>query len=513
MAFMDGLKQSVAWMGGFRNSGLDQKHAGRSWSVLVPVALFSTGFLILGGCAGGPKAVRPEVSFGEPTRWAAEATGGESGGAQDADGIPGDGWLEDVADRELATWVRRALDNSPDVRLARSRVESSRQLARMEASGLYPLLSAYASGERRFSGPGLSNGTSAERDGYAWGIQTSWEADVWGRIRDIAGRAVQEREASTYDFKGVRLSMAGMVAKAWYSVMAARDQRDLAMETLQSYEASTELVRNRYESGVAEVSALDLRLARATTESARAALADRESELSREVKALQVLVGDYPDGRIEPVGAWPDPGARPLCGQPSGLLKRRPDVLAADRRLAAAEARTGAARKARMPGVVFQAEGGVTAEDTEDLGDMDLRQWSAGVQLNQPIWSGGRITAESGYADSLLEQARIDYVKVVNQAFFEVEQGLVADRLLQDKFEAVEASVEHAVAAEKLAWEQYGSGLVDIITALESHRRALNARQGMIEVRKERMISRINLVLALGGSLFREVDQESGNKQ
>ena len=107
-----------------------------------------------------------------------------------------------------------------------------------------------------------------------------------GRIRDIAGRAVQEREASTYDFKGVRLSMAGMVAKAWYSVMAARDQRDLAMETLQSYEASTELVRNRYESGVAEVSALDLRLARATTESARAALADRESELSREVKAL-----------------------------------------------------------------------------------------------------------------------------------------------------------------------------------------------------------------------------------
>lgn len=484
------------------------------WAIqtwVFPVVCAS--LLFNAGCAGGPKAVRPEVLFGEPTRWAAEATGGESGGAQEADGISADGWLEDVADRELATWVRRALDNSPDVRLARSRVESSRQLARMEASGLYPLLSAYASGERRFSGPGLSNGTSAERDGYAWGIQTSWEADVWGRIRDIAGRAVQEREASTYDFKGVRLSMAGMVAKAWYSVMAARDQRDLAMETLQSYEASTELVRNRYESGVAEVSALDLRLARATTESARAALADRESELSREVKALQVLVGDYPDGRIEPVGAWPDPGARPLCGQPSGLLKRRPDVLAADRRLAAAEARTGAARKARMPGVVFQAEGGVTAEDTEDLGDMDLRQWSAGVQLNQPIWSGGRITAESGYADSLLELARIDYVKVVNQAFFEVEQGLVADRLLQDKFEAVEASVEHAVAAEQLAWEQYGSGLVDIITALESHRRALNARQGMIEVRKERMISRINLVLALGGSLFREVDQESGNKQ
>ena len=120
------------------------------------------------------------------------------------------------------------------------------------------------------------------------------------------------------------------------------------------------------------------------------------------------------------------------------------------------------------------------------------------------------MAAESGYADRLLEQASIEYGQVVNQAFFEVEQGLVADRLLADKADAVAASVEHAVAAEQLAWEQYGSGLVDIITALEAHRRALSAREGMIEVRKERMISRINLLLALGGSLFRENSISSG---
>ncbi|HOO93725.1 MAG TPA: TolC family protein, partial [Opitutales bacterium] len=176
----------------------------------------------------------------------------------------------------------------------------------------------------------------------------------------------------------------------------------------------------------------------------------------------------------------------------------------------AAEAQAGAARKARMPKVVFQAEGGVVADDTADLGDTDFRQWNAGVRVNQSLWSGGRMAAESGYADRLLEQASIEYGQVVNQAFFEVEQGLVADRLLADKADAVAASVEHAVAAEQLAWEQYGSGLVDIITALEAHRRALSAREGMIEVRKERMISRINLLLALGGSLFRENSESSG---
>ena len=510
MAFMDGLKQSGAWMGEFWNSGLDQKHAGRSWSVLIPVALFSAGFLILGGCAGGPKAVRSQMHEDGPSQWVAVTGGVEKNADSAVSGFAADGWLDAFADVELDRWVRRALDNSPDVRLARSRVEASMELARMEAAGLYPTLSAYGSGERRFSGPGMSGESYGESSVYGWGLQTSWELDVWGRVRDSAGGAREASEAAAYDLAGVRLSMAGMVARSWYGLLAARDQRDLARDTLSSYEASTELVRHRYESGVAGVSALDLRLARATTEGARAVIADREAEFSRSVKAFQVLVGDYPDGRLDRFGDWPDPGTLPLCGQPSSLLQRRPDLLAAERRLLAAEAQAGAARKARMPKVVFQAEGGVVADDTADLGDTDFRQWNAGVRVNQSLWSGGRMAAESGYADRLLEQASIEYGQVVNQAFFEVEQGLVADRLLADKADAVAASVEHAVAAEELAWEQYGSGLVDIITALEAHRRALSAREGMIEVRKERMISRINLLLALGGSLFRENSISSG---
>ena len=269
------------------------------------------------------------------------------------------------------------------------------------------------------------------------------------------------------------------------------------MDTYESYRSTADLILSRYESGID--SALDYRLALANAESAKGSVARSEELYKRYQRSLQLLLGRYPDGEIRSLNQFPEILARVPAGLPSELLERRPDLLAAERRLLAAEANVKAAKKEHLPSITLTGATGTQTSEFKNLMDGNFDYWNLAAGLNQPLFTGGRIDAGREIAIQVYRQASISYQQTALQAFMEVEQALDAEAYLVRYLEASKESALQSSSAESLAWDQYTSGLINIVTVLEAQRRSLIAKQSAIEAEKARLKNRVQLHLALGG--------------
>ena len=401
-----------------------------------------------------------------------------------------DNWLAAFGDDELAAAVAEAIAHNADLRVGATRVEQALLHAKLAGAKLYPSVDLLARGGGKLSGDG---------SGIQGGVlSATWELDLWGRVR--YGRAASAAQAASAqaDFEYARQSIAALVAKSWFLATEAGLQVEAARETIRASEELVRLADDRVRIGVGDQE--EVFVARAGVGSYRDVL--RQLELGREqaIRALELLLGRYPSAAAAPAPQLPGfPGEVP-AGLPSELLERRPDVVAAERRVAAAFNRIGEAKAARLP--VISLTTGISAISSELflLKDHDNPVWNLGAGLLAPIFRGGALKTQVEIRTAEQKQAIAEYAVVGLRAFGEVEGALAAEIAAREREQILTQVVSDNQQALGVVQTQFKVGSTDL-RFVEQRQLALNAtRSALIRVQAEQRVQRVNLHLALGGS-------------
>ncbi len=489
---------------------------------------------LLGGCIGAPADYTPELEFAAATTWEAQLAS--------LGPVSEEGWIKSFNDRRLEALVDLAIERNYDLRLAANRVRQLAADSRISRSVLFPALNLGANARKSrtnietdgggFGGRGgaaagavtpataglgltpggtpievpdpLEEATSTEDliteriDNYELTGQFRWELDLWGRLRDQASAAKTDVQAAAFELESARLSLAANTAKAWFDVLTARLQLGLARRTLDSFSTTFDIVEGRYDEGTGD--ALDLRLSQADVASAKSLVERRRREQEQFIRALQVILGVYPDAKFIEGDELPRLRKGVPAGLPSELLARRPDLRAAERSLAGSDKRISAARKDFLPDITLTASGGTSSQELQNVLNSNFLIWNLASDVVQPLFQGGELTARLERAKAVAEQAALEYQQTALSAFSEVENALAGERFLAAQESALAAFLEAAQAAVSLAQDRYSEGTTDIITVLDSQRRAFDAESTLLDVRNLRLKNRVDLHLALGGN-------------
>ena len=451
--------------------------------------------LVLLACASVEDGASPVLSFPPPDQWTADAS---------AEPVA-DRWWRDMGAARLDSLVALALAHNYDLKAAGARLAQAQAQARVAGAPLWPQLNANANGARRkqnFVGlpiPGRDPDQVLSSTSTSFGVDltASWEADLWGRLRAGAQAALADAAAAAADFRAARLSLAAQTARAYFAAVEAGRQVELAQATVENYRLSTDQIADRYRRGLR--SSLDVRLGRSSLATAEATLAQRRGQRDAALRQLELILGRYPGAQVEVGGELPAVRGPIPAGLPAQLVGRRPDLVAAERRLAAADRRLAQARRALLPRISLTASTGRSSSALSNLLDGDFSIWSLVGNLTQPLLQGGRLRAGVDQAAAGAEQALFAYAQSALKAYSEVEAALNAEGLLADQERALATAAEEALAARALAEDRYVRGLADLIALLESQRRAFDAQSRLLAIRRQRLDTRIDLHLALGG--------------
>lgn len=406
--------------------------------------------------------------------------------AQPQDSVPG-AWWTLFADPALDALQERAASGNQNVALAVARLRAARAaLDGASAAGL-PSLGANASSSRaRSSSTAVDGGTTARTtSSHALGLNASWELDLWGRLSGGVDAARASAQASVDDLAAMRLSVQASVAQTYFALRAAEAQQQLLEETLAAYERSWALTRNRQRAGVA--SAADAAQAEAQYKSTQVQLLEAQTSRAQLEHALAALTGQAPAAfSLGATAALPQPPAVP-AQLPSRLLERRPDIAAAERRVAAANAQIGVARAAFFPAITLSATAGFRGSQLGDLLSAPHRFWSLGPALAASLFDGGARSAAVESARATHDQAVATYRQTVLTALQEVEDNLVAAAALEREQELQSEAVAAAQRALDVVTNQYRAGTVGYLNVLSAQTTVLSARRSLIDVRNRRL--------------------------
>jgi multidrug efflux system outer membrane protein len=450
--------------------------------------------LVLTGCAAQPDYQRPELEL--PQAWKESAP-------RPAEGAP---WWRVYGDPGLERLVEEALAANSDVLAAAARVDEARAILGETRAALRPEVGANASAGRSRSSAAtglLPPGTPRERDHYRATLDVSYEIDIFGRLRAASDAARADLAASEAVRDAVRLALAARVASSYYGLLALDEQVALTRRVLALREESLGLQRRRREAGV--ISDYDLRQLEAEAATLRAQLPPLERDREIEEAALAALLGrspravfDDPLPRIVQAADAPSAVVVPQ-GLPSELLLRRPDLVEAEQRLVAANARVAVARSAHFPSIRLT---GFLGSESAELGDLFTGPagiWSAVASLAQPIYAGGRLQAQREAAEARERVALAQYQGAVRNAFREVRQALAAQVRARESFEAQSARVAALEETLRLARLRYASGIASQLDVLDAERGLLAAQTARIEALRAQRAAVADLYRALGG--------------
>ena len=456
-------------------------------------------FVLLTGCAVKlPERGRAAPSF--PARW---QTAGLS------TNVPLSEWWKQFGDESLNRLVSESLGRNHDLQMAAARLEQARLRARIAGAELMPQVNASLEGSKQrnnFIGlplPGGGGVLTSRSESYRFSLATSWELDLWGRIRAGQLVAAAGSETSRAELAAARHSLAGQVVKVWLALTEARQQEGYALATMGVLKITAGQVRVRYELGIRP--GLDLRLAEANLARAGAVVQQWRVAMEQARRQLEVLLGRYPTGRLRARSALPDMVPGVPVGLPSDLLMRRPDLHAARTRLAGADARIAQARAELYPKISLTASGGTSSDELENLMNNHLLVWSFGANLVQPLFAGGRLRANVKLREARAVEEVIRYRGIVLNAFSEVETSLALMGSLMERESRLSVAEGASREALRLAEDRYSRGLESFVTVLDAQRRVTEMQSQRVAVRRQRLENRVNLHLALGGGFGMEV--------
>jgi multidrug efflux system outer membrane protein len=485
---------------------------GKPTLLLLAASLAAAGCAIKeppSGAAIMPEAAREQV----PPAWSGQHRAGGT--------VPG--WIRTFNDPKLTAIVEDAIARNPDLRAAAARVEASQYAVRVAASALYPQIGIKLLGERQSrelegsigvtdppnlgslgvessggSGDTRNIDASSQRWIYGVGVGAAWEADVWGRIRSGKAAAKADTASLEADYEYARQSLAAAVARAYFSAIEATQQEANANETLKLYEEYSSLTDQRKEQGHA--SDFEVAQIRARTAGARDAAITAQAARAQTIRAIEIVTSKYPAGKLAIRSSFPaHPKAVP-AGLPAEILERRPDLVAADRRVAAAFHRVNESRAARLPRISLSSTNGLGTAELDGVGSVDALTWSLASGIVQPIFLGGQLKARQDIRTAEQKAAVASYVGTALRAFGEVEDALAADHYLRRRESALGDMVSASGDSIKLGRDQLDQGQADMFTVLRLAGENLAAKVALTQIRASRLRERVNLHLALGGT-------------
>lgn len=450
------------------------------------IVLGALAAALVGGCALRPSPPLDEVraqglpGVATPAEWRAQ--GAPAGPIRDR-------WLLAFNDAALNALVDEALAHNPDLQASAARIEQAAAFVESANAQLLPQLNAV----------GNFSGKSTDAGGMNYGgLFASWELDLWGRVR--AGREAARMQLLSAELANeyARQSMAAMVARAWFLASEARQQKALADEMVKSAEVLVGMATERARVGVGN--SYDIAVARASLANYRDVAEQTDLALKQALQALETLVGRYPSAELQVAAMLPAlPGPAP-AGLPSELLERRPDVVAAERRVAAAFYLTEEARAARLPTISLKASGSTLSSDLILLKERDDWVWGYGGRIIAPLYLGGSLEAQIKLRTAEQKEAVADYGRAASAAFADVEKTLASSSALERRQPLLSMAVNESKQALSMAQTRYRVGATDLRSVEQEQLQLAAARTSLLRVQSEQLVQRVNLYLALGGS-------------
>lgn len=456
------------------------------WHVALPLALT----FAMTACSFAPAHVRPTSPV--PAEYRDSAAGGAS--------IARIGWRDFFREDHLRALIAAALDNNRDIRIAAARVAQARAAWRIEGAALYPELGATVTGTRgrtvaNFPGAGA---TAYDVKQVSAQLSAGWEIDFWGRLRNLRDAARDDYLATEEARRAVATDLIAQVANGYLLEREYEERTALARQSIATREESLRILHRRYEVGSG--SKLEMVQAQTLLAQAQSALQglDRDRAVNR--NALELLVGapvDIPSGPLGLAEATPDI-ALP-AGLPSELLEHRPDIMAAEYRLRAADANIGAARAAFFPNISLTGSFGTGSTDLNGLFRDGSRVWSFAPTLALPLFNKGKLAANLDLARARQVEAVADYERTVQSAFRDVSDALVRRRQTALQIETMRTMLGALRERARLAQLRFDNGRSAYLEVLDAQRDLFDTEQTLVQLRRVQLVSGVALYAALGG--------------
>jgi outer membrane protein, multidrug efflux system len=425
-----------------------------------------------------PANAKPPARWSNPTDAAAVSTG----------------WVAGFHDKRLTALVSEALANNNDLKIAAARVEEARQALVIAGSPLFPAVGIGASGD---AGRDLSTGDSFGHSGAV--LSAEWEADVWGKISSGKAAAFAQAEAAAQTEAYARLSIAGLVARGWYTNIGLRQQIAVAREQVQTYTEQSELVQKKFAAGAVDM--LDVDQANAAVSAAEASLVLLQSRSQTALRSLEVLLGRYPGNRLDISAGFPALPAQVPAGTPAALISRRPDVVAAAQQVDAAFYEIQVAQLSLLPAFTLTGRGGRLNDDVLSVLGLAPDYLLLGASILQPIFEGGALNADIASATARQQAAVAAYGQSLLTAFREVETALSNESYFRQRLGHLQDENVDLLDAVKLGQDKFTAGQISMQNLLQIQQRQEAVEQQVIEAQTGVVINRVDLYLALGGSL------------
>ena len=447
----------------------------------------------LAGCAIGPAYERPVVALPGAWKEAPAAAGWLQ--ARPADALDRGEWWQLFGDAGLSDLAARLQVSNQNVAAAVANYAQATALVRQQRAALFPTVSLSGSAGRSGKRGPATDSAIGTAD-VALGVD--WAPDVWGRLREAVGSAQAQAQASEADLASARLSSLGALASNYFSLREADAELALLAVTLEGYERSLAIARNRYEAGVtAQSDVLQAQTLLVNTRADRVALERSRATLEH---AIAVLVGATPaDFALPVVTAWVPVVPLVPLDVPSTLLQRRPDIAASERAVAVANAQIGIQRSAYFPSLGLSASVGRSSSRIVDLFSVSNTLWSLGLSTAQVLFDAGGIEARVDAAKAGRDGAVARYRQTVLAAFQNVEDQLTATASLAQQ-EALRR--EASTAADKTEQQflnRYRAGQISYTDVVNAQAAALSARRTVLQLQVSRQVAAVGLILGLGG--------------
>jgi len=465
---------------------------------------------LLAACSLAPRYQPPAptelVSYKEIGSWV-RAVPGRAQSDQD--------WWTAFGDPSLAALERSLTGSNPDLQAALARLQQAQAIAGRARSNLFPAVGAEASAARQRSSAhaplsSVLGGAGSYNDFLAT-LNLSWEIDLFGRLRNTAAAAGAQAQASAADLAALRLSLQAELASDYFMLRGAEASEHVLSDAIANYDHAYELTHNRYQQGAA--AATDVEQADTQRQNARAELAAAQLQRAQLEHAIAVLLGEVPSRFALASGELA--GAPPpiAVGLPSTLLEHRPDVAAAERRMAAANAQIGVARAAWFPVFSLAGAAGYESIAAGSWLTAPSRLWSVGPSMQVPLLDFGARAAMNRQARAAYEEAVDNYRKVTLTAYQEVEDNLAGLHYLADQLRADQAATVSAQSAAYHADQRYDTGVADYIEVTTTHNEALQAQRDTIDVRVAQLNAAVALIRATGGGWMGALESQVAQRQ
>ena len=453
--------------------------------------------LSLSACAVGPNYRRPATpdvsAFKEAEGWLPAAP---------ADALERGPWWSLFGDPVLDQLAACVEVSNQNVAQAVAAYAQARALVREQRAALFPSVTLDGGASR--SGSSSSNSSSSSGNGggrvsnnYQLSLGGSWEPDVWGRLGRAVDGAAAGAQASAADLASARLSAQGELATNYLSLRQTDAQKALLVSTISGYQRSLEITQNRYTAGIAaKTDVLQAQTQLANAQADDAGLLRQRAQLEH---AIAVLVGEAPGNFTLPPAAWSPTVPEVPVGVPSTLLQRRPDIAAAERRVAVANEQIGIAKSAYYPNISLRASYGLGASRVADLFSASSSVWSLGLSAAQVLFNAGATSARVEGSEAAHAKAVASYRQTVLTAFQGVEDQLAATRVLLTQQDLRRQASQAADQVEQQVLNRYRSGQVSYTEVITAQATALSARRALVQAMADRQTTAVALIQSLGG--------------